>query len=207
MVGGEIKEQMDWIFPPLQCCSFYKLHCVFLEPYFLKGLCGAGLAPTCCGVLLSRGALLPGLPTSSTLLQLFGVAVSSDPVVEFLAIGLLTPPQHRQRAPRFLHHVHYTVQQLGGGGGGGKRQTQLWVYTHKWGSGSLKFSSCGKETTLASGMLLGRGGGGIRCPYFGGTFSLFKLWSGLSGHTSPADTVFCHLSQGKHIHTKHLRSH
>lgn len=47
-------------------------------------------------------------------LHVLGVAVAPDPVVELLAIGLLAPPQHRQRPPRLLHHVHDAVQQLRG---------------------------------------------------------------------------------------------
>lgn len=63
---------------------------------------------------MHRRALLPRLPAGGAFLQLLGVAVPPDPVVELLAVGLLAPPQHRQRAPRLLHHVHDAVQQLGG---------------------------------------------------------------------------------------------
>lgn len=37
-------------------------------------------------------------------------------MVEFLAVGLLTPAQHGEGSPRLLRHVHDTVQELQAGG-------------------------------------------------------------------------------------------
>lgn len=53
--------------------------------------------------------------TAAAFLQVLGVAVAPDPVIELLAVGLLAAPQHREGAPRLLHHVHDAVQQLEGG--------------------------------------------------------------------------------------------
>ncbi|EAW66755.1 hCG2041517, partial [Homo sapiens] len=58
----------------------------------------------------------PGRGGSGALLCVLGVAVAPRPVVELLAVGLLAPAQHRERAPRLLHHVHDAVQELGAGG-------------------------------------------------------------------------------------------
>lgn len=63
-------------------------------------------------VFLCCRALLPWLPANSSFLLLLGIAVSSDPVVELLTVSLLAPPQYRQWAPCFFHHVHDAVEQL-----------------------------------------------------------------------------------------------
>lgn len=57
---------------------------------------------------------------AAALFQVLGVAVAPDPVIQFLSVRLLASPQHGERAPCLLHHVHYAVQQLRAKQGRGK---------------------------------------------------------------------------------------
>lgn len=47
-------------------------------------------------------------------LHVLSITVAPDPVVQLLTVGLLASPQHCERPPRLLHHVHDAVQQLRG---------------------------------------------------------------------------------------------
>ena len=52
------------------------------------------------------------LSVAPTFFHLLHVAVTPDPVIHLLPVGLLAAAQNRQRAPRLLHHVHDAVQEL-----------------------------------------------------------------------------------------------
>lgn len=52
------------------------------------------------------------LSVAPTFFHLLHVTVAPNPVIHLLAVGLLAAAQHRQGAPRLLHHIHDAVQEL-----------------------------------------------------------------------------------------------